>query len=406
MKTVGHFSLSDATRCYPSGLEIAFCLCLFSVFLPFKIYPVVFSLSAVFFLIVGYKQALHLKPFLQRSGLIPLVIFGTYASASYFLTTDGTAQASINFIKMVVNLLFFGSALFWLDGKDNHRLLLYIDRCLHFIFAGCLLQLLVYHYHTGFHLLAGAGSSAKASALYQADYFFWGLADKNMFGARMALWGFAYLLIPIARQQTFPYFRIAWVLLLGYLTLSRTPVVALLIGLLALIAFFGQKHVKVSFFILLAFALPFIFNKLIRLEHLTSSNDGMGVRLTYWKAFFQHFDTISPLGNGFLKGGDFLQQYAAYYHGEPHIHNTFLSCYLELGWLGLVSYSLFLWLFYRYCNQKNKFPLFWLAAFLPLMAIMMILYSGYDNDIMIYLLLIFIIGTTATKVNKPTTDMT
>jgi len=339
-------------------------------------------------------------------GLIPLFIFGAYACASYFLTTDGTPQTSTNFIKMAVNLLFFGSTLFWLDGRDNHRLLLYIDRCLHLIFVLCFLQLFLYHYHTGFHLLAGAGSSAKASALYQPAYFFWGLADKNMFGARMALWGFAYILIPIARQQTFPYFRIAWVLLLGYATLSRTPIVALLIGLLALIAFFGRKRMKISFFVLLALALPFIFNKLIRLEHLTSSNDGMGVRLTYWKAFFQHFDAISPFGNGFLKGGDFLQQYAAYYHGEPHIHNTFLSCYLEFGFIGFISYGLFLWSFYRYCKQQNSFSLFWLAAFLPLLAIMMILYSGYDNDIMLYLLFIFIIGTTATKVNKPTADTT
>jgi len=36
---------------------------------------------------------------------------------------------------------------------------------------------------------------------------------------------------------------------------------------------------------------------------------------------------------------------------------------------------------------------FWIMVFLPLLAIMMILYSGYDNDIVLYLSLIFLLGS-------------
>src|SRR5699024_5083799 len=137
--------------------------------------------------------------------------------------------------------------------------------------------------------------------------------------------------------------------------------------------------------VIVALALPVVAQQVIRVENITASNDGMGVRLTYWKAFFEHFSAISPLGNGFLSGGDFLGKYAAFYHGEPHIHNTFLSAYLDFGVVGIVSYVLFLYYYFRFCVRRHADRLFWWVAFIPLLAIMTILYSGYDNDIVLYL---------------------
>ncbi|GAA4780053.1 hypothetical protein GCM10023231_03670 [Olivibacter ginsenosidimutans] len=374
--------------------EILFCLSLFSVFLPWKIYPIVFLCSAIIYLTVSYKQsAATLKQGLKNPWFLSLLVFTLYASISYLLTFDGRAQITTNFIKLLINVLFFCAAIFWLSARDNRRLLGNIDRCLHLIFILCLLQLLLYHQHFHFNLLSGASSSAKGSMLYQEEFFFWGLADKNMFGARIALLGFAYILIPLIQKNSIHCWRIVFIFLLAYLSLSRTPIVALLIGVFLLFWLFSNRTVKITLIGLSCIVLPVVIHKLIRIDQLTSSNDGMGVRITYWKAFFQHIDAISPLGNGFLKGGEFLQHYAAYYHGEPHIHNTFLSCYLEFGWVGFLSYSLFLGFFYRYCMNRNQVHSFWLAAFLPLLAIMMILYSGYDNDIILYLLLIFILGT-------------
>jgi len=377
--------------------ESLFCLSLLSVFIPWKIYPVVFLCSAIIFFFTAYRQSINtIGQLVKQPWCLSLLIFTGYACISYFLTYDGQARLSTNFVKLLINVFFFCSAMYWLSQRNNSKLLGYLDITLHFIFLLCLIQLLLYHNRFDFQLLGGASSSAKASALYNEHLFFWGLSDKNMFGARLALLGFSYILIPVVRKNRINCWRIVFVFLLAYLSLSRTPVVALLIGIFLLLWFFGKRPVKISLLLVSCILSPFIIHKLIRVEQLTSSNDGMGVRLTYWRAFFQHFDAISPFGNGFLKGGDFLQQYATYYHGEPHIHNTFLSCYLEFGLIGFLSYSLFLWFFYRYCNAKNAFSSFWLAAFLPLLAIMMILYSGYDNDIILYLLLIFIIGTIKT----------
>src|SRR3546814_5056243 len=59
---------------------------------------------------------------------------------------------------------------------------------------------------------------------------------------------------------------------------------------------------------LVALALPVVALRVVRIENITASNDGMGVRLTYWQAFFEHFSAISPLGNGFMSGGDFRSE--------------------------------------------------------------------------------------------------
>lgn len=367
------------------------------MFMPWKVYPVLFLSSALIFFAETFKYTPKkaFLDFIQKPWFLALAVFTLYATVRYALDYKGFTLSlqTTNFVKLLINILFFCTGIYWLSLRENTLLLRMLDRTMHLIFLLCFIQLMLYHTQLHFQLLAGASSSAKASALYNKDLFIWGLSDKNMFGARLALLGFAYLLIPIARKNEISCWRIIVISFLAYLSLSRTPVVALLIGIFFLLWFFSKRPIKIGLFVTICALLPFIARKLVRIENITASNDGMGVRITYWKAFFEHFNSISPFGNGFLKGGDFLQQYAAYYHGEPHIHNTFLSCYLEFGWVGFLSYSLFLVFFYRYCIHKNPLHTFWLAAFLPLIAIMMILYSGYDNDIICYLLLIFTIGS-------------
>jgi len=364
------------------------------MFVPWKIYPALFLCSAVLFFVETYKlNTATLFDFIKKPWFIFLTIFAIYASISYFVSYGGQGQQVTNFLKLLINVVFFCTSMYWLSMRDNTRLLRMLDVSMHLLFLLCFIQLMLYHANVQFQLITGAASSAKASALYNQSLFIWGLSDKNMFGARLALLGFAYIILPMARKNQINCWRILYIFLLAYLSLSRTPIVALLIGIFFLLWFFSKKPFKIGILIMTGALLPFVARKLVRVEHLTASNDGMGVRITYWKAFFQHFEAISPFGNGFLKGGDFLQQYAAYYHGEPHIHNTFLSCYLEFGWIGFISYSLFLLFFYLYCIHINPIRFYWLAAFLPLIAIMMILYSGYDNDIIFYLLLIFAVGS-------------
>lgn len=367
--------------------EILFCVALVSTFLPLKVYPIIFILTSLFFWLDTPRP-------LRHRWVLFLSIFVAYASVMFLIGLPANTAALINFLKLLINFTFLYTAISWLSNRDNGALLRWVDITLHGILIITLVQLFVYHEAAGFRWLTNTPTSAQGSALYRPSLYFWGLDDKNMFGARIALLGFAYVLLPIVRRQSLVWWRIVFVLLLAWLSLSRTPVVALFIGIFCLLWVASTIRWRVVLGVVSLGALPFVAQKVIRIDSITASNDGMGVRLVYWKAFFEQFTTISPWGNGFMSGAGFLGQYARFYHGEPHIHNTFMSCYIDFGIIGLLSYVLFLFYFYRFCCQKQQSHVFWWVAFLPLLAIMMILYSGYDNDIILYLVLMFLFGST------------
>lgn len=366
--------------------EVMFCLCLLSIFLPLKVYPLVLLLSAFIF----YKETEKLR---APTWLIFLGIYSLYALISFIAYYTGESAGVVNLIKLLVNFIFLYFAVSWLQIRDNANLLTLVDIALGVTFILVFVQLMVYHHAFDYRLLYGSSSSGQASELYNKSLYFWGLDDKNMMGARIAMLGFPFILIPFMRSRKISLWRIVTIFLLAYMSLSRTPIVALLIGVFLLIWFSTGTRWRIILLFAMGLTLPFILEKLIRVDNLTASNDGMGVRLVYWKAFFQSFSEISPLGNGFMKAPEFLIQYADFYRGEPHIHNTFLTSYLELGVVGLLSYTLFLMYFYRECRQMEQSYKFWWMVFIPLLSIMMILYSGYDNDIVIYLSMISLLGS-------------
>lgn len=377
----------DAVKKYKATAgEALCCLAIAAVFVPIKIYPLVFLLASFVFYLDTPKL-------LRAYWAYFLLLFCAYAGLIFLIDLPESRIEMTNFLKLPINFAFLYFAVGWLAIRDNNRLLHRMDITLHIVLVVTVIQLLIYHEAAGFQWIGGSPTSAKGNALYRPSLYFWGLVDKNMFGARIALLGFAYVLFPVVRQQRIVWWRIVLVFLLAWLSLSRTPVVALLIGVFCLLWVVFNVRWRSVLAILALLAIPLVAQKVVRIDTITASNDGMGVRLVYWKAFFEHFTAISPLGNGFMSGGDFLSEYAGFYHGEPHIHNTFMSCYLDFGIIGLLSYALFLYYFYRFCLKHQAQKTIWWVALMPLLAIMMILYSGYDNDIILYLVLIFLLGS-------------
>lgn len=366
--------------------EILCCLSIVAVFIAVKVYPLIFLLAGLFCYLDTPKLLRHYWVFF-------LSVFSIYAGLIFSMDLPPNRTEMVNFMKLPVNFAFLYFTAGWLTARDNTRLLQRIDLTLHAVLTLTLIQLLVYHYAAGFQWIGGTSTSAKGSALYQPSLYFWGLVDKNMFGARIALLGFVYVLLPVVRLQHIVWWRIMVVFLLAWLSLSRTSTVALLIGVGFLLWLVFNNRWRVMLATVVLLATPVILQKVVRIGTITASNDGMGVRVEYWKTFFTYFTAISPWGNGFMSGTDFLSRHARFYHGEPHIHNTFMSCYLDFGVIGLLSYVLFLYFFYRFSLKQGQKRVFWWLVFTPLMAIMMILFSGYDNDISIYLMLVLLLGT-------------
>src|SRR5690606_13498418 len=172
--------------------EVLFCLALLAVFLPFKIYPLVFLVASAFFVS-------DTKVWAPCRWAMYLAVFTGYAVAVFLIGLPAGQPELTNFLKLLINFTFLYAAVMWLAQRNNERLLAWVDAALHIALALTLLQLLVYHQAAGFRWLGGAATSAQGSALYQSGTYFWGLDDKNMFGARIALLGFVYVLLPVVR---------------------------------------------------------------------------------------------------------------------------------------------------------------------------------------------------------------
>ena len=379
-------SSNDFTWKNLSLTEAMFLLSLASIFIPIKIYPFFFLISSALFLRESW-------PFLSERWTVALGVYVGYGLLLTGLTYSGTSLEIGNAAKLLVNCGFMVCSIHWISSRNNATLTYFLNWTLGILLSLSLIQLLVYHASFDFRFILGSDTSGQGSALYRPGLFFWGLDDKNMFGARIALLGFIYVFIPVLRSHKLSAVRILFVFLIAFLSLSRTPMVALLIGIFALSWMILDRKWRIALLVAMAIALPFFLTQVVRIDSITSSNDGMGIRLVYWTAFVQHFSDLSIWGGGFLEAGRFLQQNAEFYRGEPHIHNTWMTTYVEFGMIGFLAFAAFALLFFKACFQKVKQMGLWIVLFLPILAIMMILYSGYDNDIIVYLVLLWLVGT-------------
>lgn len=377
---------SDFNRKSVTLTEVLFLLSLLSIFIPWKVYPVFFLAASFYFLRESW-------PIKLSKWTIALVIYVGNGLFIFALTYAGQSLEIGNVAKLLVNMFFLACSVHWLSKRDNTNLTFFLDWTLGILLVFTLIQLLVYHASFDFRLILGSGSSGQGSALYRPELYFWGLDDKNMLGARIALLGIVFVFIPVQRKEKLSILRVVFVFLVAFLSLSRTPMVALLIGIFALIWMILDRKWRIILLVFLAVALPFFLTKVVRIDTITSSNDGMGIRLVYWTTFFKHFSELSIWGGGFLEAGRFLQENAKFYRGEPHIHNTFMTTYVEFGLVGFLAFASLISLFFEACFQQIRQIGLWVMLFLPILAIMMILYSGYDNDIVVYLSLIWLVGT-------------
>jgi len=362
-----------------------FCLAILSINFPIKIYPVVFVIASISFLIQS-------SPIQLRPWSLCLLCYSIYAITIFIITGQFDELRVINFYKIIVNFLFLFSSICWLKINNDSKLITWVDRSLHVTFVLILLQLLAYHQASGFQFIAGGDTSNDGNSIYDLSKYFWGLDNKNLFGARIATLGFPYILLGVIRNGKISIFRIGFILFLAFISMSRTPILALLVGVLLLLWNIPKKYLKVALVTIILVSLPYILNKALRINNITDTDDGMGVRLVYWQSMFKNLDQISIFGNGFQAANEFLPRYSPIYTGEPNIHNTFLNNYLDFGIFGLIFYVLFLYYFYKYCYRQFNDRTFWLISFSPLITVMMLLFPGYDNDIVVYLILIFMIG--------------
>lgn len=365
-------------------------ICLISTFLPAKIYPILFVLFAI------YIFSFH-GTILVANWVVWMALFTGYVLMSFSVGYLSDVHVSeyirhiqfLNAPKIAINFVFLVAALQWSlkCPRGETQPIDWFDRSLSLTFLLSALQLFAYHAHTGFTHLGAPSNSYVAAEIYDPKLAYWGGDDKNILGARIAMFGFVWLLIRLMRTRKIPWWRLAVVGSVAWLSASRTPMFALAIGIVYVMLRRSGWKGRIAVVLLTAALIPIMLNRVLRIDVLFAGNDGMGIRLIYWATFFRNLSDISPFGNGFMSAESFLTRFSPRYLGEPHLHNLWFTDYLDFGFPGVIFYTAFLWTLYRWC--KRKAPVaetwYWSASFVPMIAIMLTLYTGYEADVVLYL---------------------
>ncbi|EGM1787266.1 O-antigen ligase family protein [Salmonella enterica subsp. enterica] len=357
-----------------------------SIFLPVKIYPIIFIIT-MFVMMLRVQLKVH-SYYIFASLLLMLILL----SSTYTYLDDDTMTA---IVKSFLGIsLLITSGVFTFNKKHSIETLKIIHTYIFVIIALCFIQILVLHVQSGWYSLT-VSDSYTAGMIFNSDYAIFGGNDKNMFGAKIALFGMILYVLHKSIYSKGSMLCILLVVATGFLSMSRTPVAFFLAALsLYKISFSRGVLMKISsvFFVLIIFAIasPYIIEYL-RISSINQGelSDGMSIRLLYWTAVMSNTDVIGMFGNGLLSAREFLPRFSVYYNGEPNVHNLYLNTYLDLGVIGITLYLLMLvslFLFLRRLSKKLALVLI-ACAFI----ISCTLYTAYDIEMWCYLSLSTII---------------
>lgn len=361
-------------------------LSMISIFLPLKIYPVIFIIT-LFAMVIRLSIKLYVFSFFAIL-MLTLII----ASPAYTVQDDDTITAIIKSILGVSFLII--SSIYSYDKNDSTKMLKILHGYISAIIIFCFVQIVFLHVQSGGHGLT-ASDSYTAGMIFDSNYALFGGNDKNMFGAKVALFG---ILQYVLHKSIYKKGAVAWMLIVlvtGFLSMSRTPV-AFFVAILALYKISSSRGVVMkigaAFFVIsvLAIASPYIVDYL-RISSINQGqlSDGMSIRILYWITVISNTDVIGMFGNGLLSARDFLPKYSAYYNGEPNVHNLYLNTYLDLGVVGVSFYISMIISLFMHLKKLNSQLAFVLIASSFVMSCT--LYTAYDIEMWCFLSLSIVI---------------
>ena len=392
-------------------LDNLLCLSIFTLFLPYAPYVVFF----VLYILVGF---FHLKSCYREKG-IPVLPKGTkilLIGVSIFCLY-GLFMVVLNFnmelykyyIKLPLNLMFLITVVLCINTYkvDLKKLINTILLCM----ALSVIQVFTAATITGsWDLLVTGIKSSQDAYNITYTYIWFGNEAKNIWATKMVLVFFpAYLMMlhfKLVRKSTINLFLIGLIFCI-IMTFSRTAILAMAAGLFFLILhwLFSKGNVKTVFrnitqkfhhlnrnkkafviivsIIILAVGLS-TFSKVFHFD-LNSSKDGANARLITYNALLNNLDEVSLFGEGLFSATWFLPQYSSF-NTDMYIHNVFLNSYLDLGIVGIISYALII--FGLALMTFRNLPTFLAVGLTTLYFVIVNLqYVGYDNDLVMYLVL-------------------
>ncbi|MDA1789014.1 O-antigen ligase family protein [Bacillus cereus group sp. BY5-1LC] len=242
-------------------------------------------------------------------------------------------------------------------------------------------------------------SSIDAYAITRTVEPIFGHSNKNIWASKLFLIQLIYVYFILNGKIKIREFLILFLSISNIvLLLSRTAQIAMVIPLVYV--FYKKifsRNSYIRFFSL--FLVPLLLIGLIGLVTDVilrvgdPSEDGGASRIALWKAFFENFNQTNYLvGNGLYSSYQFLMEYVPHLV-NTNMHNFIINIAMETGILGVIIYILFfVFLFKSLLLNLGKYKIEFLLVFiLPVVIILSLQYLGYDNDIVLYFALLFLI---------------
>ncbi|HDC4344243.1 TPA: O-antigen ligase family protein [Klebsiella quasipneumoniae] len=330
------------------------------------------------------------------------LLYCFYCFIIYFVSNDND-ESTLAITKLAFNGGFFiiicvAAVFSQRDVSDyiKFRTLHILERYLATIVILSLIQVTLLQLISG-GIRFSSDSSYTAGLMFTDHTIFWGVQDKNIMGAKIALFGFLHAYVYYRLKNKINYFFGAIYVLCSAMTLSRT---SLLLSFLTffLLVFLIIKPIYRYYIIIPLVILGGIIAfpklaELVRLDSITnvSRDDGMGIRILFWTAFFSRISDVSFWGNGLLSASDFLGRYSVT-GSANNMHNLYINNFLDLGVPGSLFYfgfliSMYILIYKRTRDLKNT-----ILMLAPIFVITNTLYTGYDNDTWMYYSVVFVLS--------------
>ncbi|MGH1039651.1 MULTISPECIES: O-antigen ligase family protein [Bacillus cereus group] len=364
----------------------------FSLFLEMKIYIPLFLLITLMCL-PYFKQVnrwqIYLLFFLLYGGLLNVFYFNNFEINLYikFIVNLAFLLVVPNFIEKVK-----------IDSEFNKRFKL----CLELIIILSFIQIIYVYMSQNLSLsyFLNIQNSIDAYAISRGADPIFGHSNKNIWASKLFLVQLLYFNFILNDKIKIREFLMLSIFVINVmLLLSRTAQMAMIIPFIYL--FYKKIYIKnnyIKFFVIcLIPMLLFGFIEVVTdviLRIGDPSTDGGASRISLWKAFFEHFnETHYMIGNGIYSSYGFLMQYVPHYLVNTNMHNFIINIAMETGIIGVCIYILFLLGLFRklILGLRGYKGEFCIVFILPLVLIMSLQYLGYDNDIVVYLVLLFLI---------------
>ena len=379
---------------------VLFFLTIFSIFFTtFKLYIPLFGISIVYIVLLIREKEIEIKLSKWQKFLGAFMlwsIIGTLLTIVFYknaLNFSSIIKLNLNCLFLILVAMLFQQDYIKIEKK---RFVKFIELIIILNFIQIVLIYIAGGLFTEFLQGELSKSSDTAYVIGQYNNIIGG-DNKNIWASKLAFIYIIYIytLVAFEIKSKSQYVNIILGGLAILLILSRTAQLAIAIPIVFYFIYkingFEDKYSKPLFLIfgiIIGIGGGIFFEKFFHIKF--DMTDGGFTRLLIWKSSLTDiWSTHWITGNGIGYAGTFISDVVG--RTESNLHNVFLNIFLEMGLIGLVTYAGFMITFVKEYVNKNNIKIAIFLIIVPVAFIISLQYLGFDNDIIMIMILFLIV---------------